>query len=238
MVWGTEVEMTETTLMGIRVLEPVTSATDLLTACTAYTAWWLLGRTGADREADRLFRLYFLLIGIATTFAGLAGHAFLYVWGDPQKVVGWIFSGLGILAIERAAIAYAHWLTPGQRRLRLIFVFTQFGIFLLSVLYPETSSFENVKLNSALGLLIIVGGLHLEGYRRDRTPGRAWVLGAIAWGLIPAFTFNTKFSLHTWFNYHDISHVLMAISMLIMYLGARRLAIRPPVVPAMQPVHV
>jgi uncharacterized membrane protein len=46
---------------------------------------------------------------------------------------------------------------------------------------------------------------------------------AIAAGIFPAITYNTQFTLHAYFNYHDISHVFMSGVMLLLFWSARTL---------------
>lgn len=219
-------EMTEMSLWGVRVLEPVTSLTDLLTATVSFVAFASLRRLRVAGDGPRWFERYFLLVGIATTAAGLIGHAFLYAFTPDWKMIGWSVSACGILAIEQSSIAYARpLLSPKQTSWLKTWTWVQLIVFCCLIANPPTRSFDMVKVNSALGLVGIVLPLHLWMYLRRRVQGHRWVVAAVVLGMLPAITFNGKITLHTWFNFHDISHVLMACVMIVMYQGARRLAL-------------
>ncbi|MDX2286805.1 MAG: hypothetical protein NW241_21750 [Bacteroidia bacterium] len=218
-------ELTQIDLMGVRVLEPVTSLTDLITATVSYYAFFRLRQLRRPEPVHHYFKAYFLLMGISMTFAGLIGHAFLYLVDESWKAIGWTFSALSIAmlgwgaALALRPVLGERWIT-GIR----IWLILQFLIFMASILNPDTRSFDNVKINSAVGMVGIVLPLTWYAWRRSPLRGRWIKMAGIVLGLLPSITYNLEISLHKWFNYHDISHVLMATCMYVIYLGARSLA--------------
>ena len=218
-------ELTQIEPYGILILEPVTCLTDLITATVCFFAFTQLQRLDKTEPEHQYFKYYFLFMGLATTAAGLIGHAFLYLVSFNWKMIGWTFSALAIFSIERSAIHFVkpHLDAKKVRWLSLINVL-QTLIFFTVITIPATRSFEAVKINSAIGLIGFVLPLHLWSYRRIGHLGHRQVLLAIFAGILPAITFNMEFTIHKWFNYHDISHVLMAMVIFAMYLGARYLA--------------
>jgi hypothetical protein len=45
-------------------------------------------------------------------------------------------------------------------------------------------------------------------------------------GLLPGYVYNNQISVSRWFNYHDISHLLVVVYMIIMIFAIRRLAFK------------
>ncbi|MEM7370131.1 MAG: hypothetical protein AAF587_16105 [Bacteroidota bacterium] len=176
-------------------------------------------------------------MGLATCSAGLIGHAFLYMVSFNWKMIGWTFSAFAIYLIERSAIHFTKaFLTDKQVQWLYRINVAQILIFFLVILNPETRTFSAVKINSTIGLVGFVLPLHLLNYKRTHHPGSRQLLLGIVAGIFPAITFNFEITFHKWFNYHDISHVLMAMVMFAMYLGARYLAdIEKPV--SLQPTQ-
>lgn len=218
-------ELTQIEPFGILVLEPVTSLTDLITATVCFFAFYRLRQIGRTEPEHVFFRNYFLLMGCTTVAAGLIGHAFLYMVNFNWKMIGWSFSALAIFSIERSAILMAKpWLSSKQTKWLYTVNVAQLIIFFLVILNPETRSFNAVKTNSAIGLVGMVALLHMWIYRHTQKAGNRQVAIAICLGLLPAITFNGQITLHKWFNYHDISHVLMAMVTFAIYLGAKTLA--------------
>lgn len=218
-------ELTEITLWGIRIQEPVTSLTDLVAAAVCFFAFGKLRAIGNPALEHRYLRLYFLNIGLAVGVSGIIGHAFNYLLTPDWKIIGWAFSAIGVLFAELSSLeALKADLTTGwQRTWKLVF-WVQFLIFLVYVIYPETRDFDRVKFNSAIGLAVFVFLFQAYHYKLYRQPGRKIVLIGLGLGFITAILYNLQLSIDEWFNYHDISHVLMAVDMYVIYLGAARLA--------------
>src|SRR5688572_803532 len=94
-------------LWGIRIQEPVTTLTDLLVSAVCYYSFYRLQQSGKRDAVFSLFNYYFLTMGLATTFGGLIGHAFLYYFGFKWKLSGWFISMLSVSLLERATIMHA-----------------------------------------------------------------------------------------------------------------------------------
>ncbi|MBE0654263.1 MAG: hypothetical protein IH594_10730, partial [Bacteroidales bacterium] len=94
-------------IFGIRILEPVTTLTDLLVAAVCFYAFFKLMRINRPELHFKFMSWFFLSMGIATTFGGLIGHGFLYMFSFAWKLPGWLTSMLSISLLERASIQYA-----------------------------------------------------------------------------------------------------------------------------------
>ncbi|MEL6675486.1 MAG: hypothetical protein AAFR61_24980 [Bacteroidota bacterium] len=216
-------ELTWIEPFGLRILEPVTAFTDLITASICFYAFWYLSRLKRPQALHQFFRAYFLFMGCATVFAGLIGHAFLHFLTPSWKMIGWTCSSLAIYMIERSTLEVmkTH-LGPRITRVMKGLVLLQWLIFFSCILYPDpaTRGFHMVKINSTIGLVGVVLPLQFWHWMLTRDKGSQWVVTSIVCSLLPAITYNFEISLATWFNYHDVSHVLMAGCTFLMFVGA------------------
>jgi hypothetical protein len=168
------------------------------------------------------FRMYFLLLGIATLFGGLVGHGFLYVFTFAWKLPGWIVSMLSVAFIERSSIEYARPLID-PRVGKFFLVLNIIELLTVMTITIYTLNFEWVEFHSGYGLLAVVLPFHGFIYFKTRDRGSLIILGAVMIACLAALVFMNHFSLHTWFNYIDISHTLMAIAAFVFYKGAIQL---------------
>jgi hypothetical protein len=208
--------------IGIRVDEPVTALTDLLVSLVCFVAFLLLRKQGRAGNTQLYFRLYFLLMAIATLFGGLIGHAFLYALSFPWKLPGWIVSMLSVALIERSSIEHAKPLIDprvGKFFLGLNIV----ELLTVMTITMWTLSFKWVEFHSGYGLLGVVLPFHLYTWRRTRDKGSFVIIIAVLVASCAALIFMNQLSIHKWFNYLDISHTLMAVGAYLFYRGARLL---------------
>ena len=213
-------------LYGWEIREPVTSLTDFLTALVCLYAFIQLIRIGRQGRIHQLFRAYFALMAIGMSFAAFAGHAFQAYLSTEWKMTGWIFAALALMCLEWIA------LTVNQNRLPRAVVIAistwipfHFIMFLTAILIPEIRNFAFVKINSTIALMGVVMPLMVYYGFDTRHPGSRWVILAILWGVLPAIVYNFELSLGRWFNYHDISHILMATYSFLLYKGGREFAL-------------
>lgn len=219
-------ELTQISPFGILILEPVTTLTDFIAASVAYFAFFILQKQKHSGPVHQLMKYYFLIMGIGLTSAAFIGHAFQYLLTPDWKAIGWIGSSLAILMLILASVEYIRPVLGGNKcRIIQMLALIQISIFLLALSIPGTRSFDTVKLNSAIGLIGFVLPIHAYLWYRFRAGGSGFIAFAIIWGILPAIVYNTQFTLHAYLNYHDISHILMAIYLYIMLRGA--LDLRP-----------
>jgi hypothetical protein len=206
-------------VLGLRIDEPVTMLTDLLVSAACFIAFSKLRNAGRPGKAQMFFRFYFLLLGCATLLGGVMGHGFLYAFSFAWKLPGWIVSMVSVACIERSAIEQAKplvkpWVGKFFLALNIIELLTIMTITIYSL------NFRWVELHSGYGLLAIVLPFHLYVYYRTRDKGSAIVIGAVLIACLAALVFMNKISIHTWFNYLDVSHVFMAIGVFVFMKGA------------------
>ncbi len=209
-------------IAGLKIMEPVTAATDLLVSIVCLYAFFKLKNTKNSSPTVRLFTYYFLTMSLATLYGGLIGHAFLYLLTFSWKVPGWLISMASVALIERAAICHAQpLLKPSIGRffatLNIIELLTLATVVLL------TLDFFFVEAHAAYGLLVVVFSFELYVYRRTKAEGSRLLLLAVCISAIAATVHLTQLTIDPWFNHLDFSHVLMAIAAYVFYLGAKRI---------------
>jgi hypothetical protein len=218
---------------GVRVGEPMIALTSLLVASFCIFAWARLGkilsvahlRKGVPHLIDalRLFRVFFLLMGLSSFLGGLVGHAFLHHFPFIFKMPGWVLGMLAVSALEQASIARAKsflgagwaraltWLNVAQLTVALSFVFA-------------TLWFPAVEMHSAFGFLFVIAPLEGMMFFKSRPAVSRFVLGGILM-LVGAVTMHIlKLSAGVWFCFFDIAHLFMCGAVWLFMLGAERLA--------------
>lgn len=209
-------------IAGLKIMEPVTAATDLLVSIVCLYAFFKLKNTKNSSPTVRLFTYYFLTMSLATLYGGLIGHAFLYLLTFSWKVPGWLISMASVALIERAAISHAQpLLKPSIGKffatLNIVELLTLTTVVLL------TLNFFFVEAHAAYGLLIVVFSFELYVYRKTKAEGSRLLLLAVCISAIAATIHLTQLTIDAWFNHLDFSHILMAIAAYVFYLGAKRI---------------
>ncbi len=236
-------------IFGIKILEPVTTFTDLIVSFICLLSFIRLLKINKIEHHFKLITWFFLTMGIATAFGGLIGHGFLYlfqtewhlpIWFtnifslpmienasvvSPWKLPGWLTSMLAISLLERASIEFAKPLL--HPRLRKIMDWANIiELLIFMTLTFSSLNFKYVELHSAFGLLIINTPLHLYVYWKNRSEGSKYMLFGLGFAITSALFFMNEWSFHKWFNYLDTSHTLMAFGAYLFFLAALRLNLK------------
>ena len=217
---------TSTEVYGILIEEPMTSLTDMVTGVVGVVSYWRLQKLAFQDKAHIWFKYYFLFIGIATLCAGMLGHALQYEVGFNAKTIGWTLSAFALFCLENSALTY-YQKVYGEKKLswlRRLFV-VQFIAYCIFALYPPTRVFTLVKVNSLIGMVFMALPLFYFTYRKNETRGSFMAVAAIIASFLPGIVFTLEFTLHTYMNFHDISHLLMAGCVYLLYRSAKQLGI-------------
>lgn len=210
---------------GIRIDEPVSTLTDVLVSLVCLYAWNDLRKQPGNNRVVAMFTWFFGLMAIATFIGGVIGHAFLYALSFPWKLPGWLISMMSINLLERAVIRYSD---PQMKPVFSKF-FSRFNILELLVfagLAFGTLNFEFVEVHSAYGIMVVVFGFALYNYfRGDHGPVVMNLMAGVLFALLAAVIFTMRLSISQWFNYIDISHVLMAMTAWFFYKAAAAVAV-------------
>ena len=215
------VEPTSIEIAGILILEPITSLTDLIVTAVCFYAFYHLQFHEHKRiHHVKYYRYFFLFMGIATLLGGVIGHAFLYLFSFAWKVPAWIVSMIAIALAERAAIIRArelmhHHLSKFFTVLNLVELIT----FMFISIY--TLRFIFVEIHAMYGLLVIVFSFEGYIYLKTRDRNSKLVLWCVFLAALAASAHIGQITIHKWFNYFDLAHILMAISCGILYKAVK-----------------
>jgi len=201
-------------ILGIRIMEPVTTVTDLIIAAACWYCYRELQKKDNPKNSIRFLKYYFLTMSMATAIGGLIGHGFLYALNEYWKLIGWFISMISIALVERSAIEHANrFINP---KLGTFFLYLNIvELIALMALTAYTIHFRVVQFHCVYGLLVVVFSFHLYTYIKSKDKGSKQVLYTIGLLSIAAFIFNYPVILNTWFNHRDFAHILMAISALM-----------------------
>lgn len=208
--------MTDTTITigGMHIHEPMTVLTDFIIAAFALTYYFKLKKS--NDVATTYWSYFFLFLGSAT-FTGAFSHAFfaihegwLYksIWLPMQ-----IINGVGIYFAQQATLVSVLEHSPHKKNWNRSYLIQliAFIICLLLIQKYIVSIIEN-----ALALIPIMI-IHYMDKRRFAK----MIANGIAISFITAFVHLAKLSLHTYFNYNDLAHVFIMISLFVMYKGVK-----------------
>jgi hypothetical protein len=215
-------------LWGIRIDEPVVTATDLLVSFLCLIYAYKIHKSGKTEKTFLYFKIYFFTMGIATFLGGVIGHAFLYLFESFRgelfywKLPGWIMSMISIMFVERAAIEHTRiYLNKTIVNSFKVVNIIEFLIFL--TLTITTLNFFFVEFHSGYGLMFVVLSLESYLFYKTRNIAGKYILTGIGFAAVAALIFMNEISFHQWFNYISASHVLMAVAATFFYLGAKRI---------------
>ena len=129
---------------------------------------------------------------------------------------------ISVALIERSAISHARRLIkPGVVRFFLVLNIVE--LIAIMTITMVTLNFFWVQVHSAYGLLVVVFSFHTYTYYRTKDEGSLTILAAVGVTAVASLVYMNEFSLHTWFNYLDLSHTLLAVASWYFYKGALKL---------------
>ena len=211
------------------IREPITTLTDFLTACVSglsFILFYFLNKKHKSKAA-KFFQLYFLFYFIGMTSAAFLGHALQAYVSHQVKIIGWVFSTIGQLFLALGSLQVVKKIISVKwfKAFHLIII-SQALIFIFLMIHPAYSDFKIAQISVSVLLIGFVFPLHLFNYSKTKSDGSILIILVILYALIPAFIYNNQISISKWFNYHDISHVLMSVFMLLMFFAARKLSLQ------------
>ncbi|MCW3086234.1 MAG: hypothetical protein JWP12_3600 [Bacteroidetes bacterium] len=214
--------MVDTTIYigSLAIHEPVTAFTDYIITIIGLTCFWKIPST--SNPVVKYWRLFFLFLALSTLFGGSAhayfgiheGVAYKSVWLTMQLV-----NGLAIYFAQQATLLSA--LKNSKQYTTWKWSYTiQLVVYYIVLLIVQ--KYVVTIIDNALGLIPIMV-VHFTAKKKEEY--YKWIGYGILVSFITAIVHGTKFSLHDYFNYNDIAHIFIMISMIVMYMGVRRKAV-------------
>lgn len=209
--------------------EPVTTLTDFLVAIAAmYALFRFVSYKGEKGSFYYRYQIYFLCFAIGMTCAAWLGHGLQAYISPRWKTIGWFMSATGQLflitaSIDQLKISWGKRFRNTAKGLAIL----KYVVFALIIFNPDTSSFRWVQYNSSIDLIALILPLQLFFYSKTKMKGSLILVLAIVYAVIPGLIFSSELSIGRWFNFHDISHTMMALFMLFMFYGSYTLVTHP-----------
>jgi hypothetical protein len=205
--------------------EPVTTLTDFLVAFVALAGFIKFNSYKQERTASFIFfQYYFLCFAIGMASAAWLGHGLQAYVGPEFKRIGWVFGATGLLLFGLGSFVEVK--SYVNRSLFSVFktlFIAQYLFFVFLMLNPTYSDFIYAQLSSTISLIAFILPLNAYNLIRSKSRGSLLIVLTICYSIIPGLIYNNQISVSRWFNYHDISHVLMAIFMVFMIQATSRL---------------
>ncbi len=208
--------MTDTTISisGVAIHEPMTVLTDLMIAVLAISFYIQL-KNKID-VTTRNWSYFFLFLGLST-FTGSCSHAFFAVHDGWQYNSFWlpmqVINGIAIYYAQQATLNSVLEESTTKTIWKWSYV-VQFIVFIIALLQIQKYIVSIIE--NALGLIPIM----ILHYKYKRSFAKM-IANGIAISFITALVNLSKLSLHAYFNYNDIAHVFIMISLYVMYKGVR-----------------
>lgn len=206
--------------------EPITTLTDFLVAIIAFIGFLKFSFYKGEKSVSfSFYKYYFLCFAIGMTSAAWFGHGLQAYVGPEFKRIGWTCSATGLLILAFASLLQIQSeISKKFFQVVRILIISQYILFLFLMLSPQYSDFIYAQLSTTVALVGIVLPMQIFYYRKSRKVGSLIISIAIVYGIVPGAVYNNQISFHRWFNYHDFSHVLVAVFMTTMIIGASRLS--------------
>ena len=201
---------------GLCLQEPTALMSNMLISITAFVIYYRYKSNATPIESDfhRHWKQFFLFIGLSTFFGGF-GHVFFYYTGFYGKFPSWILAFIAAYHSSKAMISLPI-ISRNLYQFALVFIFLKFIIFLGLALY--TNNFLFVTLDSIITYLFFCMGLGIYYWQKGLESFKFTVLAVLV--LIPSvFIFTLDLNPGLWFNKNDLSHVLIAITIVLFYIG-------------------
>lgn len=210
-------EKTQFIFQNIVLEEPVTALTDFIVTLLCFYFFKKLNQNEYNTRRNQLWRKFFMFVGLSTFFGGIAHLLFFYLQGPIHKTI-WlsmnVLSAISVYFAELSAIEVVI-ADKSKKQLNILALLLLVSFTSLSL---YTQNFNIAKINMGIGLVFILIS-HIITNKRG-LQGSLYVVLGMSCSFIPVFIHSFKISLSKWFNFNDISHVFMMLSLYLIFLGA------------------
>ena len=162
---------------------------------------------------------FMLFLGTSSLF-GAAGHSMQMQLGDVFfKTVLFMMNALSLFSIYFCFLSAYTFLNRDKELDRKYIYAVRIWVLVLLVASALQGNFTIIKIHAGIVLLFSMIA-HYIVYRRSDDKGSSLVVTGILISFLPIIIHTLKISIDEWFNYKDISHVIMIISLIVIYKGA------------------
>lgn len=203
-------------VFGLCLQEPMALVTNWIIAITAFILYFRL--KNAESSFQVSWRKFYFFFGLSTFFSGF-GHVLFNYFDVYGKYPTWI---LGLIAAYHAgkAMISLNVIDTSTRRMFNWVLYAKLITFATLALILQ--SFIFVMVDAVITYLFFCLGFGIYYWRKGISSFKYTVIAVLI--LFPSiFIFTLKVNPHIWFNKDDLSHILMALTIIFFYLGVSRL---------------
>lgn len=204
-------------LFGLILSEPVTAFGNLLLAATCYYGFRELKKVSVS-YGTAAWSFFFVTLG-ASTFIGIFSHLFSSYDVQWLKLFGWVFGGFTAYFAQSASVEQV---TKKKTGFGMLLVKVQLILFFIALMWFRV--FEVVLVTTVVSLLTVLT-LQAYGFFSKLVQGSEVIILGFIISMLTAVGRLMNLSIHpVWFNHHDVAHLLMILSCLVILAGVKRAA--------------
>jgi hypothetical protein len=212
--------MTDTTIYinDFPIHEPVTVLTDYIITLLCLLFFFRL-KNENKVVSQKYWKAFFLFFGVSTFVGGFSHALFAIHEGFVYKsfwITMQVLNGFAVYSAQQAT--YNTVLQNNEKRevWKKSYII-QLVLFLIAVFVFQ--NFLVVVLDNAIGLIPVMV-LHFMDSKNPRVS--KLIANGILISFLTAFVHGAKLSLGAYFNFNDISHVLIMLSLFVVFLGVSK----------------
>jgi ABC-type enterobactin transport system permease subunit len=213
-------DYTYITLFGCIIFEPLVIVTNVIFFTLCFIFFKILYRYPG--LFAKQMAVFLILLGTSSLFGALA-HSVHYQLGTVFfDAIFFIMNALSLLAIYYCFKAHYTFHHLGRQPSKM-YVWLAFAWVMALLVYSLLeSSFKIVKAHAAL-VLVYSLIVHYLSYRTSNENGSRLIIIGILVSFLSILVHSLHFSFHEWFNYKDEAHIVMIVSLIMIYRGTKQL---------------
>lgn len=220
-------------LLGFTIYEPVTIITNMF--LTLYCTYCFLKMRTKRYNLAMFWAWFFLLIGLSSLIGSVAHGAHFQLGNGFFQTVLFLMNAVSLIAIFfcfKATNTYASLHKSPPKKRYTYFVLVWIGVLLvLTIIY---NNFVLIKIHAGIALIYSLA-VHYLTYRRQQS-GSGWIVAGILIAFLSIVVHSLRLSVSDWFNYKDIAHCIMLLSLIAMFKGIfHKVEINTPVLNPAKP---
>ena len=212
-------DYTYITLFGFIIFEPMVILTNLLIFIFGIYSFIKLSKF--RQKFSNSWGWFALLVGISSCF-GSTAHAVHYQLGKSFfDTVFYISNALSLLSIYFCFKAtYFYYIVDKEKVNKKIIYVVIAWVASLLIYALLKNNFAMIKINAGI-ILVYSLATHIKIYNTTKEKGSKLIVTGILVSFFSIIIHSFKLSISEWFNYKDIAHVIIALSLFIIYKGVR-----------------
>lgn len=207
-------------ILGLHLQEPVTVVTNLLITVSCILLYFKLNVDSHRLKLKKYWRLFFVFFGVSALIGAFA-HGFKSYFEPNVFYYIWMTMNLSALPITYFLFKANITLTGASEKYKQqMHYFVISTILVFVIITVLTNNFVAIKIVGGIAILTTII-THTQSYRK-KIKGSGWITFGFTFSISTLIIHTAKISFSDWFNFKDISHVLMNISLCFIFIGVKQ----------------